>query len=202
MKKPMKIPHVRKRVVIGLLCAVGLKFALLGVTQHYVDLSSKKLEEQALSAQTVMDVFAKDKLLTGANRAIVESYHEKGFSFASVILMVTAEAQGRLAERDSVFVEALRLADNTNALQLLVNDTLYDADRRAESLAYAEGLKDNDALRKRMIASATPTLTEPMQKAIKKCSDLLDQRYQGYFSKYVYAYDLAMQTQSCEIPHS
>lgn len=198
----MKLFQVRKRIALAAFAIIGSYVAALSLTNSWAQTATARYKNAAADAQIIIDAYNQDKSLSGANRILVESYHLKGNSLASLLLMATAEHQGDLTRRDRVFLEALREASNVEAYTLLGQSALYDPAQRTKSMELAQRMEMNGGVHKALVASATTTLTEAQQQALQWCDQVLNARYGGMMGKAYYAYDLMYRPQSCDIPAS
>ncbi|AXH60307.1 hypothetical protein [Pseudomonas amygdali] len=198
----MKLFQIRKRVAVAACVIIGSYVAALSLTNSWAETAIARYQNAAADAQIITAAYNQDKLLSEASRSLVEGYHFKGNSFASQLLMATAEHQGDLARRDRVLLEALRQAGNVEAFALLGESAIYDSAQRAQTLEFARTMENNKSLHKAIVASATTTLTEAQQQALLWCNQVLNTRYHGILAKAYYAYDLMYRPQSCDIPLS
>lgn len=198
----MKLFQVRKRIALAAFAIIGSYVGALSLTNSWAETAAARYKNAAADAQIINEAYSQDKSLSGANRILVEGYHQRGNYFASLILMATAEHQGDLTRRDRVFLEALSQASNVEAFTLLRQSALYDPAQRAKSMELAKTMEKNESVHKAIVASATTTLTEAQQQALLECDQVLNARYDGMLAKAYYAYDVMYRPQSCEIPTS
>lgn len=130
----------------------------------------------------------------------IEAYHNKGYEYATALLIRRAEQKGDFQERDRLLSEAASHFTNIELAGLLIeHDESFDPQKRAELLIKAAKLPPGPEV-DRLLKRATTTLPEDVQAAMLACSQLLSSRYDtGYemIDKTRFTLDYIWQTRSC-----
>ncbi|WP_410951161.1 hypothetical protein [Pseudomonas sp. S1(2024)] len=149
-------------------------------------------------AMEVLSIYQKDPQIHDPKA--IEAYHNKGYGYATALLIKRAERKSDFQERDRLLSEAVSLFSNIELAELLVaHRESFDPQKRAELLIQAAKLPPGPEA-DRLLKRATTTLPEDVQAAMLMCSKLLSSRYDtGYetLDKTRFTWDYIWQTRSC-----
>lgn len=176
-------------LMLIILCA----FAMLALSN--VRERDRVVKHDALE---VLNIYHKDPQIHDPKP--IEAYHNKGYEYATALLINRAEQKSDFQERDRLLSEAVSRFTNIELAGLLIeHDESFDPQKRAELLIKAAKLPPGPEV-DRLLKRATTTLPEDVQAAMLACSKLLSSRYDtGYemIDKTRFTLDYIWQTRSC-----
>ncbi|MDT8925090.1 hypothetical protein RBE51_20070 [Pseudomonas taiwanensis] len=190
---PQTQTHAVKSIIFLLVLTVFLSFFMVAISN--VKDRDRVVKREAME---VLSIYQKDPQIHDPKP--IEAYHNKGYGYATALLIRRAEQKSDLQERDRLLSEAASRFTNIELAGLLIaHRESFDPQKRAELLIEAAKLPSGPDV-DRLLQRATTTLPEDVQAAMLTCSKSLSSRYDtGYetLDKIRFTLDYIWQTRSC-----
>ncbi|AYG47760.1 hypothetical protein DV532_26095 (plasmid) [Pseudomonas sp. Leaf58] len=182
-----------KSIVFLLVLTIFLTFFMLAIAN--VRDRDRIVKREAME---VLSIYQKDPQIHDPKP--IEAYHNKGYGYATALLIKRAEQKSDFQERDRLLSEAASRFTNIELAGLLIaHRESFDPQKRAELLIEAAKMPSGPGV-DRLLQRATTILPEDVQAAMLMCSKLLSSRYDtGYetLDKTRFTWDYIWQTRSC-----